>query len=157
VTATDKAALLLDRLRGVAYEFKTFVDELRDAGVAEAHSDAKLEAKTQADSAACQLAALCNRLNGGGGEYDLFVDAARDAKDRAYSFDLLPPESFPARLKSLRESAGLTVAELAEKVQMPRTTLYRYEAGERSPTWDVVQELAGALGVPTDAFRSRQG
>lgn len=66
----------------------------------------------------------------------------------------LPPD-FPARLRSLREAAGLSAPQLAEKAGVSRQAVNYYEAGERAPTWDAVQALAAALGVPTDAFRTK--
>jgi DNA-binding XRE family transcriptional regulator len=64
----------------------------------------------------------------------------------------LPPD-FPARLKSLREKAGLTVAALARSTGLSRAGLYKLESGESRPSWDVVQKIAAALSVPTDTFR----
>lgn len=61
--------------------------------------------------------------------------------------------AFPDRLRALRESAGLTVAELAEAAGLTRQAVHNYEAGDRRPTWQAVQKLAEALGVSTDAFR----
>lgn len=65
------------------------------------------------------------------------------------------PDTFAVRLKTLRESRGLSVAGLADAAGLNRTHLYHLEAGTRSPTWDVVCKLADALGVATDAFRAR--
>ena len=61
--------------------------------------------------------------------------------------------TFSARLKALREKAGLTVADLASATGVSRTALYNLEGGKCRPTWDVVQRLANALGVTTDQFR----
>jgi transcriptional regulator with XRE-family HTH domain len=60
---------------------------------------------------------------------------------------------FPTVLIRLRESAGLTVAELAEAAGLTRQAVHNYESGARRPTWDAVQKLAAALGVSTDVFR----
>lgn len=62
-----------------------------------------------------------------------------------------PP--FPARLRELRERAELSVAALAAKAKITRAALYNLENGDSRPSWDVVQRLARALGVPTDTFR----
>lgn len=69
-----------------------------------------------------------------------------------------PPESFAAILAHLRTAAGLSVPDLARKSGLSDDTLRRWEAGDpkRRPTWEGVQKLAAALGVPTDTFRSTE-
>jgi transcriptional regulator with XRE-family HTH domain len=62
----------------------------------------------------------------------------------------LPP--FAARLKALRERAGLTVYALAKRTGLNEASLYRLAAG-RDPTWDTVQKLSDALGISTEEFR----
>jgi DNA-binding transcriptional regulator YiaG len=66
----------------------------------------------------------------------------------------LPP-SFPARLTSLRTAAGLSIPDLARSSGLSDDVIRRYETGDRAPTWESVQKLAAALGVPTDTFRSQ--
>ncbi len=62
---------------------------------------------------------------------------------------------FPARLRVLREAAGLSVSDLAAKANLNRDAVYKLERGDSKPTWGTVQALAAALGVSTDEFRSR--
>lgn len=62
-------------------------------------------------------------------------------------------EPFGIILARLRTEAGLSVTDLAERAGVSRQTLHNLETGKYRPTWDVVQRLAGALGVPTDVFR----
>lgn len=59
---------------------------------------------------------------------------------------------FAGRLKELREAAGLTQAQLAEKIGMSLGGLRHLEQGDNRPTWDSVLALAGALGVDCKAF-----
>lgn len=66
-----------------------------------------------------------------------------------------PPESFPAILTRVRESAGLSIPDLARQSGLSDDAIRRYESGDRSPTWEAVQKLAAALGVPTDTFRDQ--
>lgn len=66
----------------------------------------------------------------------------------------LPP-TFPAKLARLREAANLSVPDLARKAEISDDAIRLYEKGERGPTWEAVQKLAAALGVPTDTFRDR--
>lgn len=67
----------------------------------------------------------------------------------------LPP-SFPARLIALRTAAGLSIPNLARASGLSDDVLRQYETGKRRPTWDSVQQIAKALGVPTDVFRDQQ-
>lgn len=59
---------------------------------------------------------------------------------------------FGARLRSLRESAGLSQAELAKKIGIHVMSLSRYERGEREPDWSGVKAICAALGVNCLAF-----
>ena len=54
---------------------------------------------------------------------------------------------FAARLRALREKAGLTVEDLVTATGIPRGTLYNWEAGIRMPPIDMFPILAKALGV----------
>jgi len=54
---------------------------------------------------------------------------------------------FGARLKELREAAGLSQPELAEKVGMSKGGIAHLEQGWREPSWKTVRALAKALGV----------
>ena len=54
---------------------------------------------------------------------------------------------FAVRLKMLRERAGLSVDELAEKSGVPRATLFTWEANEKIPGIDRLPQLAESLGV----------
>src|SRR5262245_4628839 len=61
-------------------------------------------------------------------------------------------ERFGARLKELREQAGLTQQELADRVETTVRTISRLETGVQEPTWTAVVALADALGVDCRAF-----
>ena len=60
--------------------------------------------------------------------------------------------TFAARLRTLREAAGLSIPDLAAKCSMPRQTVHRLERSERAPSWETVQRLAKALGVRPNDF-----
>jgi len=60
---------------------------------------------------------------------------------------------FGARLRQLREAAGLTQEGLAEQAGMHRFGIAKLERGEREPAWATVQSLAKALGVNCLAFQ----
>lgn len=60
--------------------------------------------------------------------------------------------TFADVLRKLREKAGLTQQELADKAGMPVGSLRNHEQGQRLPSWAAVVKLARALGVPTDSF-----
>jgi transcriptional regulator with XRE-family HTH domain len=62
--------------------------------------------------------------------------------------------SLAARLKRLREQAGLSAYALAKRAHMRPAVYCRIEAGDRpDPRWSSVQAIAAALGVSTDALR----
>lgn len=51
------------------------------------------------------------------------------------------------KLKELRQSRGLTLQQLGEKVGMASNTLSRYETGKREPKFEAWQKLANYFGV----------
>src|SRR4051794_11225664 len=59
---------------------------------------------------------------------------------------------FGLRLKELREQAGLTQVQLAERATLSKAGIAHLEQGEREPTWSTVQALCSALGVSSEAF-----
>ena len=60
--------------------------------------------------------------------------------------------TFAGRLKGLREAAGLTQGQLAERAGLNQFGVAKLEQGVREPTWATVQALAAALGVSVEAF-----
>ena len=65
--------------------------------------------------------------------------------------------AFGRRLRELREAAGLTQTQLAERAGMVYQALAKYERGENEPTWPVALRLAEALGVSMDEFKAAAG
>lgn len=61
-------------------------------------------------------------------------------------------ERFAARLKELREDAGLTQKALAEKAGLTYGAVRDVEQALNGPTWDTVLALSKALGVTCEAF-----
>jgi transcriptional regulator with XRE-family HTH domain len=57
-------------------------------------------------------------------------------------------DRFPETLKALRNRAGYTQAELADKAGISRGYLARLEIGRQDPTLSVLRGLAKALNVP---------
>lgn len=65
----------------------------------------------------------------------------------------MPPkkqDTFASRLRALRQAAGLSVIELAERVGLSRQAVYRFEAGADRPSVETAQKLAAALGQTLD-------
>ena len=60
---------------------------------------------------------------------------------------------FGGRLREMREAAGLTQVQLAQKAGLHPQGLIKLERGERKPAWETVIALATALDVSCDAFR----
>jgi transcriptional regulator with XRE-family HTH domain len=65
-------------------------------------------------------------------------------------------ETFAVKLKRLRETAGLTQPQLAERAGMNQFGVAKLEQGVREPSWATVQALAAALGVSCEAFTDRK-
>ncbi len=68
---------------------------------------------------------------------------------------IMPKENaanFGGRLRELREAAGLTQVQLAERVGLYSQGVVKLERGEREPAWATVIVLAEALGVDCRAF-----
>jgi transcriptional regulator with XRE-family HTH domain len=59
---------------------------------------------------------------------------------------------FAARLKELREAAGLTQKELADRAKVSQRAVSHWEQGLREPGWAAVLTLAEVLGVDCTAF-----
>lgn len=66
----------------------------------------------------------------------------------------IPPqaEGFGARLAALRKEAGYTQQQLADEVGTSRRVIAYYEAESEHPPANLLVNLAGALGLSTDAL-----
>lgn len=62
------------------------------------------------------------------------------------------PDTFAARLRSLREAGGLSVDELSRLSGVHRMAIYRLEKGERQPSLATAKKLADALGHKLRVF-----
>ncbi len=62
------------------------------------------------------------------------------------------PTTFGSRLRELREKAGLSREQLAQRAGMHKFGVAKLERGDREPSWASVQALARALGVKCDDF-----
>jgi transcriptional regulator with XRE-family HTH domain len=63
--------------------------------------------------------------------------------------------AFHGRLRELREAAGLTQGELAERAGLSIAGVTQLEQGRRKPAWETVQKLAIALGIGIEAFNEQ--
>lgn len=64
----------------------------------------------------------------------------------------MPQNNAFYRLTEAREMRGLTVAELAERINVTRQVVYRYENGTQVPSDDVAQRIQHALDMPSSFF-----
>jgi transcriptional regulator with XRE-family HTH domain len=64
----------------------------------------------------------------------------------------LDASNFGLRLRQLREKAGLTQKELADRARLSQNGISQWEAGKREPAWSAVLALCHALGVDCRAF-----
>ena len=60
------------------------------------------------------------------------------------------------RLRHLRRSRGLTLAELGDRVGRAPSALSLLENGRREPKLSVLEDLAAALSVPVEELLRRQ-
>ncbi len=60
--------------------------------------------------------------------------------------------NFTEKIRALRESAGLTQAELAEQVGVSEKVVSKWECGETKPSAEVLPALADAFGISIDAL-----
>jgi transcriptional regulator with XRE-family HTH domain len=65
---------------------------------------------------------------------------------------MMNPEWFAGRLRELREAAGFTQQQLAEKAGLTREGVAQLETERREPSWRTVVSLCQALGVSCEAF-----
>ncbi len=65
----------------------------------------------------------------------------------------MDPKVFGARLKELRERAGLTQKGLADQAGISQRAVSHWEQGLREPSWSNVLALAEALGVDCKVFQ----
>lgn len=61
-------------------------------------------------------------------------------------------DAFGARLRELREAAGLTQQQLGDLAGIHKLTVAKLEQGIREPTWNTVRAIADALKVSCEAF-----
>lgn len=57
-----------------------------------------------------------------------------------------------ANLRALRETAGLSLSELARRSDIAKGTLSQLESGTGNPTIETVFSLSNALGVPVSSL-----
>jgi transcriptional regulator with XRE-family HTH domain len=66
-------------------------------------------------------------------------------------------KAFGRRLKSIREAAGLTQEQVAERTHGDAKYLSALENGRSSPTLDTIMALARALNMPVSDFVLLEG
>jgi transcriptional regulator with XRE-family HTH domain len=60
--------------------------------------------------------------------------------------------TFAEKLRQLRDAAGLTQEQMAERSSINLWTIRGYEQGRREPNWKGVLSLAKALDVAAEVF-----
>ena len=60
------------------------------------------------------------------------------------------------KLKEIRRKRGLTLKQVAEKVEAAESTICLYERGKRSPNLEMAMKLASALGVTVDELIGKE-
>lgn len=62
------------------------------------------------------------------------------------------PDDFPANLRRLRLSRGLTLRALAEQVGVDNSAIARMESGKSKPSLGMLRRLKVVLGCTADAL-----
>lgn len=60
------------------------------------------------------------------------------------------------RIKIMRQSRNMSQVELAERINLKRSTIGMYERGEREPDLDTIEALADVFNVPMSALIDRK-
>lgn len=83
-----------------------------------------------------------------GGDALAFVQAVVDANPEAkVEYERLRPRyELIEKIIRARKAAGLTQAQLAERMQVSRPVVSRLESGAHEPRFDLIQRAADALG-----------
>ena len=63
---------------------------------------------------------------------------------------MVKPTKVTNSIRSVRESRGVTQAELARRIGVTRQTLIAIEQGRYSPSLEVAFQIARVFGVPLD-------
>lgn len=81
----------------------------------------------------------------------------RTYKPKPKAKQALPFENtIGGKIKALRRARGLTQAQLAEKSQIVKNSISRYERNENKPQAKNLEAIAEALGVSVDYFGEAQ-
>ena len=64
-------------------------------------------------------------------------------------------KDFQYRLRLVRESRGLSQADLAKKTGLQPAAISHFETGQRSPSFDNLRKLSDALNVSVDYLLGR--
>ncbi|MGY0343508.1 helix-turn-helix domain-containing protein [Xylella fastidiosa] len=67
----------------------------------------------------------------------------------------IPSDLFQERLRAARELRKWNQTELAEKAEMPPSSIAHFESGSRKPSFNTLRRLANALEVTTDYLLGR--
>ena len=63
---------------------------------------------------------------------------------------------FSEKLSLLRRQAGMTQAELAERLGISKSSVSMYERGNREPEFDLLQAMADLFGVSAGVLLGRE-
>lgn len=66
-------------------------------------------------------------------------------------------EAFPSKIKKARENTGFTQREVAKEVNLPQSTIAKYETGKLEPSLETLGLLADFYNVSLDWLLSTNG
>lgn len=66
-------------------------------------------------------------------------------------------EAFPSKIKKARENTGFTQREVAKEVNLPQSTIAKYETGKLEPSLETLGLLADFYGVDLNWLLGTKG
>lgn len=66
-------------------------------------------------------------------------------------------EAFPQKIRKAREETGLTQREVAKAINLPQSTIAKYETGKLEPSLETLGQLADFYGVSVDWLLGTKG
>lgn len=66
-------------------------------------------------------------------------------------------EAFPSKIKKARENTGFTQREVAKEINLPQSTIAKYETGKLEPNLETLGKLADFYNVSVDWLLGTKG
>lgn len=71
--------------------------------------------------------------------------------------EIMYREAFPQKLKKAREATGFTQREVAKEINLPQSTIAKYETGKLEPSLETLGILADFYNISVDWLLGTKG